>query len=105
MLHYRSRRDAVEQASRVSRGREPRYVGGGDPLYSLAAGGVVGALAMMIDGVALRWFPGVYGSDPVVLRLGAAWLLWGYGVSLGIAVIMAARQVTRRLRITSIRPM
>ncbi len=56
---------------------------------------VVGAVAMMIDGVALRWFPGVYGPDPTVLILGAAWLLWGYGVSLGVAVVRAARQAKR----------
>jgi len=50
---------------------------------------VVGAIAMMIDGVALRWFSGVYGSDPRAVRLGAAWLLWGYGVSMAIALAMA----------------
>src|ERR1700676_334641 len=44
--------------------------------------GIVGAFAMMIDGIALRWFPVAYSGDPLTLRLGAAWLLWGYGVSL-----------------------
>lgn len=50
---------------------------------------VVGAIAMMIDGVALRWRPDLYGSDPLAVRLGAAWLLWGYGLSLGVAYLMA----------------
>jgi hypothetical protein len=68
-----------------------RYVGRLAPRQLLAGVGLVGALAMMIDGVALRWFPSVYGSDPVAVRLGAAWLLWGYGVSLAIAVVMSAQ--------------
>jgi hypothetical protein len=52
---------------------------------------IVGAVAMMIDGAALRWLPGVYGADALVHRLGAAWLLWGYGVSLVTACLMTAR--------------
>jgi hypothetical protein len=68
-----------------------RYVGRLAPRQLLAGVGLVGALAMMIDGVALRWLPSVYGSDPVAVRLGTAWLLWGYGVSLAIAVVMSAR--------------
>ena len=69
-----------------------RYVGRLAPRQLLAGVGLVGALAMMIDGVALRWFPSMYGADPVAVRLGAAWLLWGYGVSLAIAVAMSARR-------------
>jgi hypothetical protein len=56
---------------------------------------VVGAVAMMIDGAALRWQHQLYGSDETAVRLGAAWLLWGYGVSLAAALAMAAR--ARRL--------
>jgi hypothetical protein len=52
---------------------------------------VVGAVAMMMDGAALRWFPSLYSSDDTTVRLGAAWLLWGYGVGLGVAALMAAR--------------
>jgi hypothetical protein len=51
---------------------------------------VVGAIAMMIDGAALRFLPQVYGDSDMVLRLGAAWLLWGYGVSLAIALLWSA---------------
>ncbi|CAN7474897.1 hypothetical protein LJR225_003262 [Phenylobacterium sp. LjRoot225] len=54
---------------------------------------IVGAVAMMIDGAALRWSPGVYGDDPLAVRLGAAWLLWGYGLSLGLAYLMVARSL------------
>ena len=64
------------------------------PGQLLSGVSLVGAAAMMIDGAALRFFPQAYGSDPLVLRLGAAWLLWGYGVSLGIALIWAGRSVT-----------
>jgi hypothetical protein len=46
-------------------------------------------VAMSIDGVALRWASWVYASDDRVIRFGSAWLLWGYGVSLGIALLMA----------------
>jgi hypothetical protein len=48
-------------------------------------------VAMLIDGAALRWAPGVYAADDTVIRFGSAWLLWGYGVSLGIALLMASR--------------
>jgi hypothetical protein len=51
---------------------------------------VVGAIAMMIDGVALRWADGLYGTDETAVRLGAAWLLWGYGISLMVALIVVA---------------
>jgi hypothetical protein len=52
---------------------------------------LVGAVAMMMDGAALKWFSGVYGFDEKILRLGAAGLLWGYGVALVVAVIWTAR--------------
>jgi hypothetical protein len=52
---------------------------------------VVGAVAMMIDGIALRWLPGLYAGDETTVRLGAAWLLWGYGVSLATALAMSRR--------------
>jgi hypothetical protein len=46
---------------------------------------------MMLDGFVLRWLPATYGSSEIALRVGAAWLLWGYGVSLAIALLMASR--------------
>ena len=49
---------------------------------------VVGTIAMMIDGALLRWAPSIYGIDDHVVRLGAAWLLWGYGISLGVALLI-----------------
>jgi hypothetical protein len=53
---------------------------------------LVGAVAMMMDGAALKWFSGLYGFDEKTLRLAAAGLLWGYGVAFAIAVIWAGRQ-------------
>lgn len=48
---------------------------------------IVGAVAMMLDGVVLGWFPNMYGMNEKAMRLGAAGLLWGYGVAFGVAVI------------------
>jgi hypothetical protein len=52
------------------------------------------ALAMLIDASALRWMHAVYSTDDAgsIFRLGSAWLLWGYGVSLAIALAMARRR-------------
>jgi hypothetical protein len=58
--------------------------------------GIVGAIAMMIDGIALRWFPTAYSGDQIILRLGAAWLLWGYGVSLCVAILMSVAMQKKR---------
>jgi hypothetical protein len=52
---------------------------------------LVGAVAMMMDGAALKWFSGLYGFDEKMLRVAAAGLLWGYGVAFAVAVIWAAR--------------
>jgi hypothetical protein len=50
---------------------------------------LVGAVAMMIDGLALRFFPEVYSGEQEVFRPASAWLLWGYGVGLAIALWLA----------------
>ncbi len=47
---------------------------------------------MLLDGVALRWFPTIYTADDHVGRFGAAWLLWGYGISAWIALFIAERR-------------
>ena len=52
----------------------------------VAATALVGAVGMMIDGLALRFFPWVYSGEPEVIRPASAWLLWGYGVSFAIAL-------------------
>lgn len=52
---------------------------------------LAGAVAMMIDGVVMKWWSGWYGLDEQTLRVAAAGLLWGYGVAFAVAVIWAAR--------------
>lgn len=66
-------------------------LGGLTPRQLPAGAALVGGLAMVIDGAALRFAPQAYGTQETVLRLGAAWLLWGYGVSLIIALLWARR--------------
>jgi hypothetical protein len=51
---------------------------------------VVGAVAMMMDGAALRWFSDFYGFNETALRLSAAGLLWGYGVAFAVALFWTA---------------
>ena len=50
---------------------------------------LVCAFAMLIDAFALRWAHGVYADSEQLCRLGAAWLLWGYGVSVVIALLIS----------------
>ncbi|WP_424952993.1 hypothetical protein [Deinococcus sp.] len=38
------------------------------------------SVAMLCDGVALTFFPALYGLTSVPLLLGAAWILWGAGL-------------------------
>jgi hypothetical protein len=64
----------VRRAARLSR---PQLIAGT---------ALVAAVAMMMDGLALRFFPWVYSNEPDVLRPASAWLLWGYGVSLAISL-------------------
>jgi hypothetical protein len=71
-----------------------RYIARLTPQQLLAGVGVVGAIAMMVDGIVLRFLPQVYSQDPSVFRPASAWLLWGYGVSLAIAVAMSLRKLS-----------
>lgn len=50
----------------------------------LNAVAIMALTALLLDGVALTWFPSWYGLAPTGLLLAAAWLLWGVGISLGI---------------------
>ena len=53
----------------------------------LAGTALVGGIAMMLDGIALRWFHGLYGFDEQMLRVAAAGLLWGYGIAYLVAIV------------------
>ncbi len=75
-----------------------RWVGRLSVHQLLAGVTLVGAVAMMLDGAALRWFSGIYGFDERALRLSAAWLLWGYGVAFAVVLLWAERSRRRLLR-------
>jgi hypothetical protein len=49
---------------------------------------VITATALLLDGIAHAWFPGLYGSDPVLIVKGAAAIFWGAGVGLVLGLIM-----------------
>ena len=47
--------------------------------------------AMLLDGVAVTWFPALYGLTGTPLALAAAWLLWGVGCCQLIAYLWGGR--------------
>jgi hypothetical protein len=49
---------------------------------------VMNATALLLDGVALTWFPAVYGVTGITLTLAAGWLLWTFGVGLLLALFI-----------------
>jgi hypothetical protein len=51
------------------------------------------AAATLLDGVALAWFPGLYGATPALVAASGAVILWGAGVGLvlGLAASRNAR--------------
>jgi hypothetical protein len=53
---------------------------------------IVTATAALLDGIALAWFPTLYGTDPWTVLTGAALILWGVGVGLVLAWIMGRHQ-------------
>jgi len=57
-------------------------VSGADLLRAFSLSSVVAAV---LDGIALTWFPGWYGLEQAGLLLAAAWLIYAFGVGLGIA--------------------
>jgi hypothetical protein len=68
-----------------------RRAGGAGRDRILASVAVMCVTALFLDGVALAWFRGLYGSDPAVILGGAAWLLWGVGVALILALFTRRR--------------
>ena len=46
----------------------------------------VGA-ASLCDGIAITWLESLYGNTDLHIRLGAAYILWGVGLFLGIALL------------------
>lgn len=54
---------------------------------------IICSTASLLDGVAITWFPSLYGLPTPAHLLAAAWLLWFVGVSLCISVIMTRREI------------
>ena len=57
--------------------------------YSLAT-----ATALRLDGVAVAWFPALYGSDLPQVANSAAAILWGAGVGMVLAFVMNREAAT-----------
>jgi Family of unknown function (DUF5367) len=52
----------------------------------LTAATLMAATALLLDGVAVRWFSDIYGAGDAVLG-GAAWLLWAVGCTFVVALL------------------
>lgn len=48
------------------------------------ASAVATAAAVMLDGIALAWFPGLYGTGDAQLAASGAVILWGGAVAIGL---------------------
>lgn len=67
------------------------------PKQRVTTTAIVACAAIMLDGIALMWFPTLYENPPLrqrntfssisFSRMGAAWLLWGVGTALLVAII------------------
>ena len=57
--------------------------------YSLAT-----ATALLLDGIAVAWFPALYGGDVPQVTNSAAAILWGAGVGMILAFIMNREPTT-----------
>lgn len=49
--------------------------------------------ATLLDGVAIAWFPSIYGLPAPAHLLAAAWLLWFVGISLYLSFMMARSEI------------
>ena len=59
-------------------------LGAGQTGPGVALGAVT---ATVCDAIGLTWGNGLYGTDPVMTTLGAAWILWGVGLFLLFAYV------------------
>lgn len=53
-----------------------------------AAAAIVDMSALVLDGIAVAWFPSLYGTDPQMVANSAAAVLYGAGVLLAIGFVM-----------------
>lgn len=67
-----------------------------DPRQRLAATAIIACVALLLDGAALMWYPTLYENPSLrkknsfasltFSRMGAAWLLWTFGLNLFIGL-------------------
>ena len=55
---------------------------------------IVTATALLLDGVAVAWFPQLYGNELAQVTSSAAAILWGAGVGLMLAFLMNKENLT-----------
>lgn len=78
--------------------RSSEIVSGASAKHRLAVTAIVSAVALVLDGLAINWFPSIYENPSLTRgnahlavstsRAGMGWLLFGVGVSLIIALVM-----------------
>ena len=54
---------------------------------TLSGIGVAVASASLCDGLAITWLGSLYGDNDLHIRLGAAYILWGVGLFLAVALV------------------
>lgn len=57
------------------------------------AAALMTATAAILDGLALAWFPALYGADPTLVAACGAAILWGAGVALFLGMAMNRNRV------------
>jgi len=61
----------------------------------LVPGVAVASLAgLLCDAMALTWTPALYGADAAHIVPAVAWLFWGVGFCLALALVIAGREAT-----------
>jgi hypothetical protein len=51
-------------------------------------------VALLLDGIAITWFPQLYGEAHTTVMLGAALIMWGAGIGMVIAWLMSKQAIT-----------
>ena len=50
---------------------------------------IISAIALLLAGVVFSFFPSLYGADPATILSASGFILWGGGVGLVLALVMA----------------
>ncbi len=66
---------------------------GTEPSAMLAPMVIMVIIATFLDGIAITWFPDLYGGSGRTLANGAAFILWGVGWFLLVSLVMGWRRI------------